>query len=67
LVRKNDYDSICTFLDESRAMRCVMGRWRLKLLLEMIAESDPKAKNINVASLIDSSFVERLDRAGVLD
>jgi NitT/TauT family transport system substrate-binding protein len=39
----------------------------MKLLLEMIAESNPKAKNINVASLIDSSFVERLDRAGIFD
>ena len=39
----------------------------MKLLLEMIAESNPKAKNINVASLIDSSFVERLDRSGIFD
>ncbi len=39
----------------------------MKLLLEMIAESNPKAKSINVASLIDSSFVERLDRAGIFD
>ena len=39
----------------------------MKLLLEMIAESNPKAKNINVATLVDSSFVERLDREGLLE
>jgi len=39
----------------------------MKLLLEMIGESNPKAKNINVAALIDSSFVERLDREGLLE
>ena len=39
----------------------------MKLLVEIISESNPKAKNINVASLIDSSFVERLDREGVLE
>jgi ABC-type nitrate/sulfonate/bicarbonate transport system substrate-binding protein len=39
----------------------------MRLLLEMIAESNPKAKNINVASLVDSSFVERLDREGMLE
>jgi NitT/TauT family transport system substrate-binding protein len=39
----------------------------MKLLLEMIAESNPKARSVNIASLIDSSFVERLDRAGALD
>ena len=37
----------------------------MKILLDVIAESNPKAKNINLASLIDSSFVERLDRDGV--
>jgi ABC-type nitrate/sulfonate/bicarbonate transport system substrate-binding protein len=37
----------------------------MKILVEVIAESNPKAKNINLASLIDSSFVERLDREGV--
>ena len=36
----------------------------MKILLEIIAESNPKAKNVNLASLIDSSFVERLDREG---
>jgi NitT/TauT family transport system substrate-binding protein len=39
----------------------------MKLLVEMIAESNPKAKNVNVASLVDSTFVERLDRQGVFD
>jgi hypothetical protein len=39
----------------------------MKLLLEMIAESNPKAKNINVVALVDSSFVERLDREGLLE
>lgn len=37
----------------------------MKILLEVIAESNPKAKNVNLAALIDSSFVERLDREGV--
>ncbi len=37
----------------------------MKILLEIIAESNPKAKNLNLASLIDSTFVERLDREGV--
>jgi len=39
----------------------------MKLLVEMIAESNPKAKSLNLASLIDASFVERLDRDGVFD
>jgi ABC-type nitrate/sulfonate/bicarbonate transport system substrate-binding protein len=39
----------------------------MKLLLEIIAETNPKAKGINLAALIDSSFVERLDREGVLE
>ena len=39
----------------------------MKLLVEMIAESNPKAKSINVTSLVDSTFVERLDREGVFD
>jgi hypothetical protein len=38
-----------------------------KLLLEIIAESNPKAKNMNLMSLVDSSFVERLDREGAFD
>jgi NitT/TauT family transport system substrate-binding protein len=39
----------------------------MKILLEIIAESNPKAKSVNLAALIDSSFVERLDRAGMFD
>ena len=39
----------------------------MKILLEIIAEANPKAKGINLASLIDSSFVERLDREGAFD
>ena len=31
----------------------------IKILLDVIAESNPKAKNVNLASLVDSSFVER--------
>jgi hypothetical protein len=34
----------------------------MKILLDVIAESNPKAKNVNLAPLVDSSFVERLDR-----
>src|SRR5262244_3365695 len=37
----------------------------MKILLDVIAESNPKAKNVNLTSLIDSSFVERLDREGL--
>jgi len=36
----------------------------MKILLEVIGESNPKARNLNLAPLIDSSFVERLDRQG---
>lgn len=39
----------------------------MKLLWEMIAEAIPKAKGLNLTSLIDASFVERLDRAGLLE
>jgi len=39
----------------------------MKLLLEIIAEANPKAKGINLSALIDSSFVERLDREGAFD
>ena len=39
----------------------------MKLLLEIVAESNPKAKGVNLASLVDSSFVDKLDREGVLD
>lgn len=39
----------------------------MKILMEIIAESNPKAKSVNLASLIDSSFVERLDREGVFE
>jgi hypothetical protein len=39
----------------------------MKILLEIIAESNPKAKGMNLATLIDSSFVERLDREGVFE
>jgi hypothetical protein len=37
----------------------------MKILLDVIAESNPKARNVNLAALIDSSFVERLDKEGV--
>jgi len=39
----------------------------MKILIEMIAEANPKAKNTNVASLVDSSFVERLEKEGAFD
>jgi len=39
----------------------------MKILLEVIAESNPKAKAVNLAALVDSSFVERLDREGMFD
>jgi len=39
----------------------------MKILLEMIAESNPKARGLDLGLLIDSSFVERLDREGVFD
>lgn len=39
----------------------------MKTLLEIIAESNPKAKNVNLASLVDSSFVERLEREGAFE
>ena len=37
----------------------------MKLLLEIVAESNPKAKSVNLASLVDSSFVDKLDREGM--
>lgn len=37
----------------------------MKILIDVIAESNAKARSLNLASLIDSSFVERLDRQGV--
>ena len=39
----------------------------LKIIVEMIAESNPKAKNVNLSSVIDASFVERLDKEGAFD
>lgn len=39
----------------------------MKLTLEIVAESNPKAKGVNLASLVDASFIERLDREGILD
>jgi len=39
----------------------------MKLLLEIVAESNPKAKNLNLSSMVDGSFVERLDREGIFD
>jgi hypothetical protein len=39
----------------------------MKILLEIIAESNPKVKSLNLASVVDASFVERLDREGLFD
>ena len=39
----------------------------MKILTAMIVEANPKARNIDLASLVDSSFVERLEREGVFN
>ena len=39
----------------------------MKILTAMIAEANPKARKIDLASLVDSSFVEQLERDGVFD
>ncbi|MBI4529301.1 MAG: ABC transporter substrate-binding protein, partial [Deltaproteobacteria bacterium] len=39
----------------------------LQIILETIAESNPKAKSVNPASFIDASFVERLDKQGFFE
>jgi len=39
----------------------------MKILMEIIAETNPKARAVNLAALIDPSFVERLDREGMFD
>jgi ABC-type nitrate/sulfonate/bicarbonate transport system substrate-binding protein len=39
----------------------------MKILTAMIAETNPKARNIDPASLVDSSFVVQLEREGVFD
>lgn len=38
----------------------------MKLLSEMIAESNPKAKGLKLETLVDGTFVARLDREGKL-
>lgn len=38
----------------------------MKILLEIIAESNLKVKSLNLASVVDASFVERLDREDCL-
>ena len=37
----------------------------MKILTAMVAEANPKARNIDLASLVDSSFVEQLEREGM--
>ena len=39
----------------------------MKILVDVIAESNPRVKNLNLAALIDSSFIDRLDRQGLFD
>ncbi len=39
----------------------------LQIILDTIAESNPKAKNVNPASFVDGSLVARLDRDGFFD
>ncbi len=39
----------------------------LKIILETVAESNPKAKAVNPASFVDVSFVERLDKTGFFE
>ena len=39
----------------------------LKTVLDVVSESNPRAKSVNLASLVDSSYVEKLDREGYFD
>ncbi len=39
----------------------------LKIILETVAESNPKAKGVNPASFVEGSFVERLDKKGFFE
>ena len=39
----------------------------LKIVLDIIAESNGKAKSVSVASLVDLSYVEKLDREGYFE
>jgi hypothetical protein len=39
----------------------------LKIILETVAESNPKAKGVNPATFVDGSFVERLDKKGFFE
>ncbi|MBI4524766.1 MAG: ABC transporter substrate-binding protein [Deltaproteobacteria bacterium] len=39
----------------------------LQIVLETIAEANPKAKNVHPGQFIDGSFVERLDREGFFE
>ena len=39
----------------------------MQIVLDSIAESNPRARGVNLTSFIDSSFVERLDRAGAFN
>ncbi len=39
----------------------------LKIILEAVAESNPKAKGVNPASFVDGSFVERLEKKGFFE
>jgi len=39
----------------------------MRMNLEIIAESNPKAKNINLLALVDASYVEHLDKEGKLE
>jgi ABC-type nitrate/sulfonate/bicarbonate transport system substrate-binding protein len=39
----------------------------LQIILETIAEANPKAKNINPSSLVDTTFVAQLEKGGFFD
>ncbi len=39
----------------------------LQIVLDTVAETNPKAKNVNPASFVDISFVQRLDKEGFFD
>ncbi len=39
----------------------------LQIILDTIAESNPKAKNVNPAVFVDATFIEQLDKNGFFD
>src|ERR1043166_8293879 len=39
----------------------------MRINLDIIAEANPKVRNVNLASLIDASYVDKLDKEGFFD